>query len=666
MKKLLCFMLSVTILATVFCLPATAESSSNSLTLVKTITGMGIGNNTQGYADGKAWSDGVFSGVTNASWSNLIITFGLTDVSAIKDTGYIGMKVKTSSVPTKVELAIGNQEPISTTSNIHYTKNNTTVTVPVSGMRADEWYDLLVPISSFSNMGKCYVAHADTEWTSTHEIPFKFEYLQNLQLAITAGSGSSVEVKDVCLYNYDASSSEETALDIFAKRLSNTSNSRWTTVFDGARTVGVTESVDPITNEKYVGDSFVNSGSISLESMNSWSGWKDWSSYRSGNYYLKLTLKVPEGKMPTNDITVKLYDSNWKANAITPSVKSQVITGDWCDVYLKLDTFSANNADGAAFKFNDLKQITISATSDSVDAELYLKGISICSKNDIWWNPLLNGKLLGSSITKADPWDYTSQAIAGYTENMTDGYLTIVPNDTKTASFFEINTTNSVNLSQVYSDAFLRIKMKSTEVPSEFHVCGMKGSYNGGVQKITISSWKASTATEDNWFVLDIPATTFLKEALVNSQNRTITGFNFKFVYAAAGEHAPIDIAEIAVYGPERKFEVIDFKIKKGSTVISEYAAGDELTLSATVNNTISLSKDMTVIGALYNDDGLINLQPCSVTSTGNSGTVELTGTYTIPTDATGTTFRAFVWDNLTSLTPLFESVGATQVQTEA
>lgn len=172
------------------------------------------------------------------------------------------------------------------------------------------------------------------------------------------------------------------ALDIFAKRLSNTSNSRWTTASDGAKTVGVAESVDSVTNEKYVGVSFVDSGSISLESMSSWSGWQNWSSYRGGDYYLKLTLKVPENKIPTDDIVVVLYDSSWKMNKVSPSVKGQVVDGQWCDVYIDMDAFSNDNVDGATFKFNDMKQITFKATSD-IATSVQLKGIGIYEISNI-------------------------------------------------------------------------------------------------------------------------------------------------------------------------------------------------------------------------------------------------------------------------------------------
>lgn len=90
------------------------------------------------------------------------------------------------------------------------------------------------------------------------------------------------------------------------------------------------------------------------------------------------------------------------------------------------------------------------------------------------------------------------------------------------------------------------------------------------------------------------------------------------------------------------------------------YVAGDTLSLVATVNNTYPTAQDFVMVAAFYStSDRLLGVQIGNAEAPGNCAQAEIEFEITVPDYGERTKMKAFVWESMSGVKPLFEAVTA-------
>ncbi|MDD6213945.1 MAG: hypothetical protein PUB42_01980, partial [Firmicutes bacterium] len=121
---------------------------------------------------------------------------------------------------------------------------------------------------------------------------------------------------------------------------------------------------------------------------------------------------------------------------------------------------------------------------------------------------------------------------------------------------------------------------------------------------------------------------------------------------------------DIKIYMPydEDLYSVQNFDIYKEGKTAEKYSAGDKLKVKATTINTTTQDNSFQIFGALYQNGKLISVTPATTCQAeANSGIYDFTFDVDVPSDSSNTTFKAFMFKNLSGIEPM--NVAKTAVQ---
>ncbi len=221
----------------------------------------------------------------------------------------------------------------------------------------------------------------------------------------------------------------------------------------------------------------------------------------------------------------------------------------------------------------------------------------VFASDEILYREYITGSELGENVAVGKygfDGSRKANAIADYTVNTEEGYITVYPKDTfetetrwlsKTFTglsgantpirpvYFSLEFTPYEDYTSNAEDCFLRLKMKSTVVPSLLWVASRRDKVNGGNKEIYIPKWKAEDENNENWFTIDIPLTNLmLSNQFTNDKRINAVSLEFMYTdkYLNHYEPAPIDIADVSVWGPDVRAAALQESSKMNSEGLYE------------------------------------------------------------------------------------------------
>ena len=184
---------------------------------------------------------------------------------------------------------------------------------------------------------------------------------------------------------------------------------------------------------------------------------------------------------------------------------------------------------------------------------LSLFAITVRADGDIlrYYTFLEGADIAGTIEAKCFAQNTRGYPIQEYSVDEENGYLTVTPVPGQSWAEFCLTLDETADLSTIYDTGYLKLKMKSRVVPKAVWGCAEDKS-NGGQRKYAFSGWAAETDTNENWCEIKADISTVIKQALHTSGGDRVAKLYICFEYSSTTT-APVDIAEISVYGPDNR-----------------------------------------------------------------------------------------------------------------
>lgn len=172
------------------------------------------------------------------------------------------------------------------------------------------------------------------------------------------------------------------------------------------------------------------------------------------------------------------------------------------------------------------------------------------------------------------------------------------------------------------------------------------------------------------WGFVSIPMTVFSdKGQYWDSTNKVSVAADFDYTNVKRLTFTnvtanTVHVQDIKIYMPydEDLYSVQNFDIYKEGKTAEKYSAGDKLKVKATTINTTTQDNSFQIFGALYQNGKLISVTPATTCQAeANSGIYDFTFDVDVPSDSSNTTFKAFMFKNLSGIESM--NVAKTAVQ---
>ena len=414
------------------------------------------------------------------------------------------------------------------------------------------------------------------------------------------------------------------------------------------------------------------------------------------NTFVLVTMRVKEGTTKPETIYIRAGVQDNYYSMVKNNIADKVKVGEWSTITVslkellgnsKLGNFEGNDTwqEQAAAKINNIRVQCINSADTTEKSVIEVAQVKMMQNTKIytWSNGIINGAKASDSIRIAYDGDKAKKytlanmnndrlkvSASAMTEN--NGYMTFTPS-TETSSAVGFGTLLHKDIpasGDIASELFIRVKFRSENMPTQlrmiYSVRDMNLFDNAKFYPIEIKK-SGTTGTwtdyEDGWTTVDVPVNKFgvewWWEAGLGSV-RKIGSVAVSFEGYADGTYAaPVDVKEVAVYGPKQEFVVKDFKVlnqnASGDTAATNYAAGETLTLKAVFKNTVADTKNIKIVAALYDKNGenMIAAKALDVPALADPNDNTFTGEFTVDSDVSDTIVKAFLMSDFASLTPL-------------
>lgn len=415
------------------------------------------------------------------------------------------------------------------------------------------------------------------------------------------------------------------------------------------------------------------------------------------NGYVLVTMRVKTNTTKPEIINIRTGNYNQYYTQELINYADKVKIGEWSTIMVPFKTLIGTRTQNKLGKLdnssywqlatsaniNDIKIVANNSEAPETKSVLEVAELKIYKDETLytWGESIMDGRVVNNSTVAIEPnstahtlTNMNGLAVSSKSKTYNEeGYLTFEPYTEESTSmgFGVILHKELPAEGDIANELFIRIKFRTENVPSNIKMnWSVRGDYNfKNAQNIPTTFTRTATNCTwsdygDGWMTVDVKVPTIKPNWWwTGIPTKKIGSIVFSFegydenTYATA-----IDVKEVAVYGPKQEFIVKDFKVvNEGATEdisATSYLAGENLQIKATVKSTMPETQNMNIIAALYNDDGmLLDATPISLTANANPNDQVVGDTYTVAENIENTKIKAFLWDDLLNITPLYNAI---------